>query len=326
MSKKALEQKLAALEMLRSTAASSPLSPALRKALADPNNYYVSKAAAIAAEFALTDLIPDLTAAFDRFLIDPVKSDPQCWAKNAIAKTLKDFAYDDASFYLRGIKHIQMEPVWGGAEDTAATLRGACAFGLTTCSIPRAEAMRHLVDLLAADTEKTVRMEAALAIAQLGGIESVLLLRLKALAGDREPEVIGQCFTGLLDLAPGDYVPFVASFLPAGTDVRFEAAAALAELPNPAAVAALTDHFAKSKNAETRRAIVLSLGASRLESAADFLLKVLTDGEIEEAIASVRALAASRFRDDVRDRVRDFAAHRADPRLAAAVLKEFSRS
>ena len=325
MSKKALEQKLAALETLRSAAASAPPTLALRKALEDPNNYYVSKAAAIAADLALTDLIPDLVAAFDRFLSNSVKSDPQCWAKNAIAKALKDFVYDDASFYLRGIKHIQMEPVWGGSEDTAATLRGVCAFALTACSIPRAEAMRHLVDLLAADTEKTVRMESALAIAQLGGIESVLLLRLKALAGDREPEVIGQCFTGLLDLAPADYIPFVAGFLKADSDVRFEAAAALGELPDPAAVAAVTAHFAKSRNQETRRAIILSLGASRLESARDFLLTVLADAEMEEAINSVRALAASRFRDDVKDRVRDVAAHRADPRLAAAVLKEFSR-
>ncbi len=328
MSKKALEQKLAALEALRSAAASAPPTSALRKALQDPNNYYVSKAAAIAAEFALTDLIPDLLAAFDRFLINPVKSDPQCWAKNAIAKTLKDFAYDDASFYLRGIKHIQLEPVWGVPPyaDTAGTLRGTCAFGLVTCSLPRAEAMRHLVDLLAADTEKTVRMDAALAIAQLGGIESVLLLRLKTLAGDREPEVIGQCFTGLLDLAPADYIPFVAGFLKTDSDVRFEAAAALAELPDPAAVTAVTAHFAKSRNEETRRAIVLSLGASRLEPARDFLLTVLADAEIEEAIASVRALAASRFREEVKDRVRALAANRADPRFTAAVLKEFSRS
>src|SRR5580700_11462226 len=96
MSKKAFEQKLATLETLRADAASPQTVAALRKALQDPNNYYVSKAAAIAADFALTDLIPDLLAAFDRFLINPVKSDPQCWAKNAIAKALKDFAYDDA--------------------------------------------------------------------------------------------------------------------------------------------------------------------------------------------------------------------------------------
>jgi HEAT repeat protein len=317
MSKKALEQKLVVLETFGAPAE-------LRKALADRNNYYVSKAVAIVSALALTELIPDLLGAFDRFLADPVKSDPQCWAKNAIAKTLKDFEHDDASFYLRGMKHIQMEPVWNGSADTAATLRGACALGLINCSIPRAEAMRHLVDLLASDKEATVRTNAARAIAQLGGVESVLLLRMKALAGDVDPAVTGQCFSSLLDLSPGDYVPFVAGFLFMDTDVRFEAAAALGELPDPAAIEVLIAHFAKSRDFETRRAILLSLGASRLQPAADFLLSTLAHGGIEEASACVCALAVSRFREEVRQRVASIAADRNEARLLAAVEKEFS--
>ncbi len=232
---------------------------------------------------ALAELIPDLLATFDRFMIDPVKTDPQCWAKNAIAKALQGFALDDASFYVRGLKHIQLEPGWGPPADTAGTLRGICAFALTQCSIPRAEAMRHLVDLLGADKEKIVRIDAARAIGHLSGTEAALLLRLKSLTGDPEPEVIGQCFASLLDLAPTDYIPFVANFISRDDDVRFEAAAALGELPDPAAVAALTDHFAKSKDPETRRAIVLSLGASRLEPARDFLLATLENGGSEDA-------------------------------------------
>jgi HEAT repeat protein len=317
MSKNAFEQKLAALESIGTPAE-------LRKALSDRNNFYVSKAAAMVVNLGFRDLIPELAAAFDRFLADPVKSDPQCWAKNAIAKALKDFDHDDASFYLRGLKHIQLEPVWGGVADTAATIRGICALALASCSIPRGEALRHLVDLLGADKEKTVRMDSARAIAQLGGVESVLLLRLKVLAGDREPEVTGQCFAGLLSLAPGDYIPFVADFLRGDDDVRFEAAATLGELPDPAAIVALAEHFRKSKNPETRRAILLSLGASRLEAARDFLLSTFTGGEIEEAVACIRALGVSRFRDEVRDRVRSTVDERAEPKLAAAFQKEFN--
>ena len=316
MGNKAFEQKLAALETLQSAAE-------FRKALGDRNNYYVSKAAAMVAARSLAELIPDLLAAFDRFMIDPVKTDPQCWAKNAIAKSAKELGLDDASFYLRGMKHVQLEPVWGGEADTAGTLRGICAFALTQCSIPRAEAMRHLIDLLGADKEKIVRVDAARAIAQLGGIESVLLLRLKSLTGDPEPEVVGQCFAGLLDLAPTDYIPFVANFLSAGTDVHSEAAAALGELPDPAAVAALTEHFGKSKDPETRRAILLSLGASRLEPARDFLLATLEKGGVDDAIACVRALAVSRFRDEVRDRVTALTKERDEPRLTAALHSEF---
>jgi hypothetical protein len=317
LGKKAFEEKLAALEGVRSP-------EALRKALGDRNNYYVAKAAALVAENSLRDLIPDLIAAFDHFLINPAKTDPQCWAKNAIVKTLKEFEYDDAAFYVRGMKHIQMEASWGPPVDTAGNLRIECAFGLTTCSLPRAEAMLHVVDLLASDAEKTVRANAARAIAQLGGVESVLLLRFKALAGDSDPEVIGQCFTGLLDLSPGDYVPFVASFLYIDGDVRFEAAAALGEFPDPAAVTALTTHFAATTDFEMRRAILLSLGASRLDAAADFLMGVLTNGDVQDAIVSVHALAIGRFKEDLREQVRGVISKRASSRLDAAFQKEFT--
>jgi hypothetical protein len=53
-------------------------------------------------------------------------------------------------------------------------------------------------------------------------------------------------------------------------------------------------------------------------------MKALSDGEIEESIAGVRALAASRFREAIQDRVREIAADRAEPRITAAVLKEFA--
>ena len=102
----------------------------MRKALKDRSNYVAAKAAAIAAERQFHSLEPDLLAAFDRFMKDPAKSDPQCWAKNAIAKALKDFSYADPSIFFRGVAHVQLEPVWGGRQDTAATLRGICALAL----------------------------------------------------------------------------------------------------------------------------------------------------------------------------------------------------
>ncbi len=278
----------------------------LRKALRDRNNYYVSKAAARVAELAMSELAPDLVAAFERFMIDPAKADKQCWAKTAIAKALKEFGYDDADFFVRGMKHVQMEPVWGGSADTAQDLRCTSALGLVQCSVPRSIALRHLVDALT-DEEKIVRGNAARAMAQLGGMESVLLLRLKALIGDGEIEVVGQCFIALLALAPADYIPFVAEYLNRGGDVRVEAAAALGELPDEAAVVALKNRFAQLGNhledRELKRAILLSLGASRLEVARDFLLQTFERGDSDDAKTCVKALQASRFWEEVKDRL-----------------------
>src|SRR6516162_5071250 len=121
--KQAFEKKIADLEALRSTADLTVSLPPLRKALKDRSNYLVSKGAAIAGDLRREELIPDLIAAFDRFRKDPVKSDPQCWAKTAIAKALKDLGHRNADIFLTGIVHVQMEPVWGGRADSAATLR-----------------------------------------------------------------------------------------------------------------------------------------------------------------------------------------------------------
>lgn len=326
MGKQAFDKKIEELESLRASPASPATTDQLRKSLRDRSNFLVSKAAALTAEFGLKALIPDLTAAFDRFMTDPVKSDPQCWAKNAIAKALKDLGYGDSELFLRGIQHIQLEPVWGGREDTAATLRGACALALVTCPLPRLEILEHLADRLAIDPGKTVRMEAARAIAQLSGPDSVLLLRFKALSGDRDVEVTGQCLLSLIGIAPRDYIPFAADFMDAADpDVRLEAAAALGECSEPKAVDTLKERWRIHADPDVKRAILLSLGASRQPSAAEFLCSVVADARFDEAAHAIRAVASGRFRDEYRERIAKMLAERNEARLAAVFEKEFAR-
>src|SRR6202011_1733004 len=91
--KEAFDRKIELLRELRSSPDDPATADKLRKALRDRSNYVVSKAAAVISDLSLVDLVPDLLAAFERFLIDPVKSDPQCWAKIAIAKALKDLGH-----------------------------------------------------------------------------------------------------------------------------------------------------------------------------------------------------------------------------------------
>lgn len=326
MSKQAFDRKIEALGSLRSHPDDPATVEQLRKALKDRNNYLVSKAAALAGELAIRALVPDLAAAFDRFLANASKSDPQCWAKNTIAKTLKDLGHDDPAIFLRGISHVQMEPVWGAQVDTAATLRGACAHALVACSLSRLETLTHLVDLLA-DREKPVRVEAARAMAQLPGPDSVLLLRLKALAGDPEPEVTGQCFVALLELSSRDSLPFVARFLDGeDPDMRVEAAAALGQCHEPEAVDLLKECWNKQTDPEPKRAILLSLGTSRLPVAADFLLSVLENGRADDALGAIEALAAGRFREELRERVNAAVDARCDSKLIAFFNKKFGTS
>jgi HEAT repeat protein len=286
VSKQAFDAKLAALEALRSTPQAAPAP--LRKALTDRNNYIVAKAASLAGDLFLADLLPDLLAAFARALEDATKSDPQCWAKNAIAKSLKDLGHRDAEVFLSGLHHIQKEPVWGGSVDTAATLRGTCALALIDCQLDDLSMLTHLADALA-DPEKVVRVDAAVALSRAGIPEAAPLLRFKTLTGDPEPEVIGQCLYSLLQMSPRDAVPFARRFLSHDheDDIRAEAASALAQSHDPAAVAALKKMWSTMLSPQLRAALLTFLAASPQREASEFLAGIGTK-EAREALQSSR--------------------------------------
>jgi HEAT repeat protein len=321
--KEAFEKKLETLASLRTTTrtTTSPetaIDP-LRKALKDRSNYLVSKAAALAGELRLTALVPDLLHAFDRFMKDPIKTDPQCWAKNAIVKALKDLNHDDPAIFLRGIRHVQLEPVWSNppVADTALTLRGSCALALVACSLDRQTILTRLVDLLA--DQPAVRLDAIRALGQCPGHDTTLLLRLKALLGDKESEVSGACFDVLLEISPADSVPFVARFLTAkDPEVQAEAAAALAASLEPAAVDALKQCFAGRSDPALKTAILQSLAGSREIAGAEFLLSVVEESTSAQAEIALQSLAGGRFRDEFRARLEASVRERGIPALTTA--------
>lgn len=264
MSKRPFDHKIETLDALRKEPPEDPAAFAatLRKFLADRNNFVVSKAAALAGDFHHGSLIVDLVAAFERFLIDPVSTDPQCWAKNAIAKALKDLGHADAAVYLRGARHIQMEPVWGKKVDSAGTLRGTCLLALLDCHIDDVTMLTYLAEALA-DPEKTVRADAARALSGAGIPEAAALLRLKALLGDEEPEVTGQCLASLIALQP-DAVEFAVRFFDSPEpELQVEAVAALTQSSAPASLPALKDFWNRRLLPEVRQAAHTILAASR---------------------------------------------------------------
>jgi len=293
MPKKDFEEKVREVDRLRSAEREIAI-PALRKALRDRNNYIVSKAAAIVGELMATELIPDLLDACERFFIEPQKKDPQCWAKIACAQALRDLGHRDADVFLRGIEHIQMEPVWGGQQDSAGPLRAACLMALGDCHIDAVELMTRLADRLA-DTDPPVRAEAAMAIGQTGLPYGAPLLRLKARVGDVEPAVVGSCMSALLGLESPGCIEFVASFLDADPDLQIEAAAALGAARDPEAIEVLTKRFPRERSFDLRKAILASAGASTLPAAADFLVEVISEPDQDLALAALESLAASRF-------------------------------
>lgn len=284
----------------------------LRKALADRVNLVVAKAAKLAGEKRIDDLLPDLHRAFDRLMDKPAGCDPQCWGKTAIAQALAAMDLRESAVFLRGLRHVQMEPVWGGEEDTAANLRAACALALAACTdLAREDALRYLVDALA-DRSKAVRVDAARAVAQLGGDDAALLLRLKARLGDRELEVVGQVFDALLAIERERAVEFVADFLNAESeDIREEACLALGSSRLPGAVELLEQAWERARGAAFRAGLLRALSASRDPRAIAFLLRQVRDGRAQDAQAALDALALHDHSPEIARQVREAAAEAA---------------
>jgi HEAT repeat protein len=324
MSKQALDKKLEDLENLRRNSDADTVTQHLRRTLADRNNYLVGRAAQMTANLERSELIPDLLAQFDRFMRDPVKTDPQCWAKTGIVKALRNLGYREPQVFVDGLRHVQMEPVWGGRADSAAGLRSTCILALVDCDLDDFEVLVHLTAALA-DPEKAVRTDAALAFGQLGSSAGALPLRLKALLGDPEPEVLAQCFSSLLALERYDPVEFIASFLRCDSDdVRLEAVCALAESRQPDALVAVKRFWNERMTTEIRRALLVSLGASPLPEAAEFLLAVVKEDSGEVAVVAMTALAASRFRTEMRERTAAVLESKSDSALQDAFEKGFT--
>ncbi len=295
----------------------------LRKALSHRNNYIVAKAADLVCDLRLTELIPELLAAFDRFFTDPIKTDPQCWAKNAISRALAALDFQDAAVFLRGMRHIQLEPVWGGHSDTAAGLRGACALALVPCrSLSEMDLLRCLVELFA-DKEKSVRVEAVRAIDQVGSPSAALLLRLRAAVGSDEPEVLGACYNGILHIEGTAAIPWVSRFLTAADDAAAEAALAIAADRSPQAFAALRERFLLEHDPWFQGILLSAIALTRQQAGIDFLLQ-LVKTESPHAEATIEAILRSMPSPEISSQLESMVSGK--PRLARAFARHRAAS
>ena len=298
-----LEERLDQLSELRDDPDSPETLEELRKNLASPYHLLAARAARLAGELGKSELAAEMLAAFDRLMTDPVESDKGCIAKTAIAKALLEMEHPAYALFLRGIRHVQMEPAYGGAVDAAIELRANCAIALANAGHP--DTVVELVPLLV-DPGFPVRLAAAQAIAASGRVEAEAVLRLKVMTGDEEPEVTAECLVGLLRLAPERSLELVKPLLDApGRDspVREAAILALGESRLEAAVPLLCKQWERSFDRESRRMVLLALVTTRREPALDFLLSLVAGDEPAAAREAITALAIHRHDPKIRQRV-----------------------
>lgn len=315
-----IEDRLAEVAALAKAPDSPETRKQLRKHLASKTSLIVAKTAEIIAHLEDHDFVPDLIAAFHRFMLDPVKTDKGCAAKSAIVKALLAADCDDEELFRKGIRHVQHEPTWGGRSDTAAQLRALCGLGLVQIGSP--DAMNELAVLLA-DREPDARIGAAGALGHCGPTAAPLL-RFKVLTGDEEPAVLAECLTALMALSRSASFEFVAAFVDPKYSLLYEhAALALSESRLPGVFELLKERWTSTFDREFKQTLLLPIALTRSEEARDFLISVLETGELRLATAAIATLGIYREDATMRKRAEEAIEGPNKAQLLAALRRVF---
>jgi len=317
-----IEQALARLTELRSEADAKTIAVELRRALQDRSNLVVAKAAKIAGDLRVSEVIPEMVAAFERLMANPAKLDKRCAATFEIATALYALDYTEPGVYLKGIRHLQMEASFGPRVDEAAKLRAQCALGLVRTR--HQEALTAVAELLA-DSQPHARIGAIRALSTNGGEAGVLLLRYKALIGDHDPDVGAECFSGLLAADFLGSLPFIAKFMDHGDEgVSQSAIIVIGAQHRVEAFEVLRGKWERSVYSEIRGTLLTAIAMVRVDEATDFLIDLLETTATPTAVEVVKVLAAYHREEGVRERVKKVVDERGSMELRAA-FSEFWR-
>jgi HEAT repeat protein len=297
---------------------------AITKALRSRTNLVIAAALTVIRENELTGFEDAMRAVFANAMEDPIHSDPGCRSKIGVVRALDALREPDDELFSRGIRHVQKEPVWGGSQDTAASLRGMCAMALVNRSHP--DAMFEAARLLG-DSEREARRAAADAVAASGdALTGIPLLVLRVRSNESESEVLGACFAGLLSFDDARAFEFVVEHLHARDPLVVEAAALALGQERPEGALTALRELAERSLGDLRRVAMLAIAMLRSEDAWALLLEHVRNGTPALARDAIEALSVYRELGDLRERVREAVAGRGgNQRPVEQALAEFFR-
>ncbi len=318
--RESLDDKLASLRSLRGQTISIEQKTGLRKRIGDRSNLVVAAAAAIAGENTLAELAKDLEAAFNRFLVNPVKDDKLCRAKIAIVQALDRMEHPDPDVFRKASRHVQLEPVWGGVEDSASPLRAAALVSLRGSRVHSPCQPWRTPWPTPPETSGSGRPWRSGPSGRRG---AGLILRLKVRLGDRDPDVLSECLGALLAVEPRTNLLLVSEFLKPADEAACEAAAmALGRSRLAEAFAPLRDCWERAHSSELKHHLLLCLAILRRPVALDFLADLVASGPVPDAIAALSALKIYKNDPRLRNRIAELVEGRESERFRA----EFDRA
>lgn len=303
-----VEEALDRLAALKNEAAGPAVVAELKAFLTNRSNLVAAKAAKGVSCVRANELVPDLVAAFHRLMQNPAKLDKGCAATTEIVNALYELDYVEPEIYLQGIHHVQMEGSFGPPVDAAAKLRAISALALARTGHPAA--LDEVVSLLV-DEWPDARVGAIHALAVNGGPAGALLLKLKLLTGDSEPDVLAECFSGVLTAAPERSLLLIEGFVDSDDLAVAEAALlALGASRLAAALDLLKARWERTSGGPLRKTLLLAIGMVRSDAAIEFLLALLEECSPSMAKDVLAGLALFRDNQKIRSRIENVVAGR----------------
>lgn len=319
--RESLEDKLAAIRGLGGRALTEQEKIGLKKRVGDRSNFVVAAAAEIVGANLFLDMADGLVGAFERFLMNPLKDDKLCRAKLAIVQALERMEYDRPEIFLKASKCVQMEPVWGGSEDTAVPVRATGLIALAR--IEGQDSLPILVDAMI-DKHKDVRIAAAVGLGVVGNEAAGLVLRMKVRLGDQDPDVLSECLGAMLLVDPKQYMSLVTEFLKPINEDQCEAAAmALGRSRLAEALGPLKECFEQAYSTELRQHLLLAVAILRRADAIDYLIEMVANEDETKAREALTALRI--YKDDPRlhERIGQIVLERKSRAVQAAFNRDF---
>ena len=192
-------------------------------------------------------------------------------------------------------------PFFGPPVDSAAELRVYCAYALQDQGYPQ---ISEVLAQLLADHEQAARVGAVRALSSSGRPEGAALLQFKMLIGDSSAEVMGECFTALLERTPTWALPRVSEVLKSGeSEIALEAAFALGSCRQGGVVDALIDYAEHRVDPQNRGIAYTALALSRHDAAIDHLVQQTADKDESRAKEAIRVLSEVGNLNGIRERV-----------------------
>lgn len=273
----------------------------LEVALCSERQRVVARAATMIRERHVDGLESLLVQAFDRFLVDGAKTDPGCVAKSAIIDTLDALESSDAEFFLKATRVVQPEPAWKTAADAAGVIRARALYALARLGFPD---LILLAGEAFSDSQHTVRLAAAEALAHFGVRHGAGLLLLAMAKPEEDPLVTLASMSALLSLAPEVGLPRLTTVLRGeDAETRELAALALGQSNRADALDVLITALDVAGTSRNREPLFKAVALHRSDRAINVLLELLGSETQADAQAALEALATRRFEPGVRSKV-----------------------